>query len=127
MATKTVIKPANSPKCVGTYNHAVRTGDLLFTAGQIPIDPATGDLVIGDIKVQADRVFQNIKAILDDQGLTFANVVKSTVYLTDLRHLGGMNEVYTKYFPDNFPARSTIQVAGLPKGAIIEIEIVAHY
>jgi 2-iminobutanoate/2-iminopropanoate deaminase len=127
MATKTVIKPANSPKCVGTYNHAVRTGDLLFTAGQIPIDPATGDLVIGDIKVQADRVFQNIKAILDDQGLTFANVVKSTVYLTDLRHFGGMNEVYTKYFPDNFPARSTIQVAGLPKGAIIEIEIVAHY
>jgi len=127
MATKTIIKPAKSPAAIGPYNHAVRVGDLLFSAGQIPISPADGNLVTGDIKVQTDRVLQNIKAILDDQGITFANVVKSTVFLTDLANFAGMNEVYAKYFTDNFPARSTIQVAGLPKGASVEIEVVAHF
>ena len=127
MATKTIIKPANSPKAVGPYNHAVRVGDLLFCAGQIPIEPATGNLVEGDIKVQTDRVLQNVKAILDDQGLTFANVVKSTVFLTDLANFAGMNEIYAKYFTDEFPARSTIQVAALPKAASVEIEVVAHF
>ena len=127
MATKIIIKPAKSPAALGPYNHAVRLGDLLFCAGQIPIDPKDGNLVTGDIKVQTDRVLQNIKAILDDQGLTFANVVKSTVFLTDLANFAGMNEVYAKYFTENFPARSTIQVAGLPKGATVEIEVVAHF
>ena len=127
MATKIIIKPANSPAALGPYNHAVRIGDLLFCAGQIPIEPATGNLIAGDIKVQTDRVLQNIKAILDDQKLTFANVVKSTVFLTDLANFAGMNEVYAKYFTENFPARSTIQVAGLPKGAGVEIEVVAHF
>jgi 2-iminobutanoate/2-iminopropanoate deaminase len=127
MATKTIIKPANSPAAVGPYNHAVRVGDLLFCAGQIPIDPATGNLVAGDIKVQTDRVLQNVQAILDDQKLTFANIVKSTVFLTDLTSFAGMNEIYAKYFTENFPARSTIQVAGLPKGATVEIEVVAHF
>ena len=112
---------------VGPYNHAVRTGDLLFCAGQIPIDPKTGNLVTGDIQVQTERVLQNVKAILDDQKLTFANVVKSTVFLTDLANFAGMNEVYAKYFTSDFPARSTIQVAGLPKGAGVEIEVVAHF
>src|SRR5207245_10248771 len=96
-------------------------------AGQTPIDPATGDLVSGDIKAQTERVLENIKAILDDQGLAFANVVKSTVFLTNLADFAGMNEVYAKFFTADFPARSTIQVAALPKGAIVEIEIVAHY
>lgn len=127
MATKQIIKPAKSPSAVGPYNHAVRTGDLLFCAGQIPINPADGNLVAGDIKVQTDRVLQNIKAILDDQKLTFDNVVKSTVFLTDLANFTSMNEVYGKYFADNFPARSTIQVAGLPKGASVEIEVIAHF
>ena len=127
MATKTIIKPAKSPTAVGPYNHAVRVGDLLFCAGQIPIDPATGNLVEGDIKSQTDRVLQNVKAILDDRGLTFANVVKSTVFLTDLANFAGMNEVYAKYFTNDFPARSTIQVAGLPKAASVEIEVVAHF
>jgi 2-iminobutanoate/2-iminopropanoate deaminase len=124
---KTVIKPAKSPAAIGPYNHAVRTGDLLFCAGQIPIDPKDGNLVTGDIKVQTERVLQNVKAILDDQKLTFANVVKSTVFLTDLANFVGMNEIYAKFFTSDFPARSTIQVAALPKGASVEIEVVAHF
>jgi 2-iminobutanoate/2-iminopropanoate deaminase len=127
MATKQIIKPKNSPPALGPYNHAVRTGDLLFCAGQIPIDPATGNLITGDIKAQTERVLLNVKAILDDQGLTFANVVKSTVFLADLNNFAGMNEVYAKFFTENFPARSTIQVAALPKAAGVEIEVIAHF
>lgn len=127
MATKTIIKPAKSPAAVGPYNHAVRVGDLLFCAGQIPIEPATGNLITGDIKAQTERVLENVKAILDDQNLTFANVVKSTVFLTDLANFAGMNEIYAKYFTGDFPARSTIQVAALPKGANVEIEVIAHF
>src|SRR6266568_1782059 len=125
MATKTIIKPAKSPATVGPYSHAVRVGDLLFCAGQIPIDPNDGNLVTGDIKAQTDRVLQNVKAILDSQGLTFANIVKSTVFLTNLADFVPMNDVYAKYFTENFPARSTVQVAGLPKGASVEIEVIA--
>jgi 2-iminobutanoate/2-iminopropanoate deaminase len=127
MPNKTIIKPAASPAAVGPYNHAVRIGDLLFCAGQIPIDPSDGNLISGDIKAQTARVLQNVKAILDDQQLTFANVVKSTVFLTNLADFAGMNEVYSKYFTQDFPARSTIQVAALPKGASVEIEVVAHF
>jgi 2-iminobutanoate/2-iminopropanoate deaminase len=127
MATKSIIKPAKSPAAVGPYNHAVRVGDLLFCAGQIPIEPATGNLVSGDIQAQTERVLQNVKAILDDQKLTFANVVKSTVFMTNLGDFAAMNEIYAKYFTENFPARSTVQVAALPKGANVEIEVVAHF
>jgi 2-iminobutanoate/2-iminopropanoate deaminase len=127
MLNKTIIKPAKSAPAVGPYNHAVRVGDLLFCAGQIPLDPATGNLVTGDIKVQTERVLQNVLAILEDQKLTFANAVKSTVYLTNLADFAGMNEVYAKYFTTDFPARSTVQVAALPKGASVEIEVIAHF
>ena len=127
MPNKTIIKPAKSPTAVGPYNHAVHIGDLLFCAGQIPIDPATGNLAAGDIKAQTERVLQNVKAILDDQQLTFAHVVKSTVFMTNLADFAAMNEVYAKYFTRDFPARSTIQVAALPKGASVEIEVVAHF
>jgi 2-iminobutanoate/2-iminopropanoate deaminase len=127
MAQKQIIKPATSAPAVGPYNHAVRIGDLLFCAGQIPIEPATGNLVAGDIKIQTDRVLQNVKAILDDQKLSFGNIVKSTVFLTNLADFAGMNEVYAKYFTSDFPARSTIQVAALPKGATVEIEVIAHF
>src|SRR5580658_494806 len=127
MATKQIIKPAKSPVAVGPYNHAVRIGDLMFCAGQIPIDAKDGNLVVGDIKVQTERVLENVKAILDDQKLTFANVVKSTVFLTNLADFAGMNEIYSKFFTGNYPARSTIQVAALPKGANVEIEVVAHF
>jgi 2-iminobutanoate/2-iminopropanoate deaminase len=127
MATKSIIKPKNSPAAVGPYNHAVRVGDLLFCAGQIPLDPATGNLVAGDIQAQTERVLQNVMAILDDQQLTFANVVKSTVFMTNLGDFAAMNEIYAKYFTENFPARSTVQVAALPKGANVEIEVIAHF
>jgi 2-iminobutanoate/2-iminopropanoate deaminase len=127
MPKKLIIKPAKSAPAVGPYNHAVRLGDLLFCSGQIPLDPATGALVTGDIKTQAERVLENIKVILEDQKLTFANVVKSTVFLTSMADFAAMNEVYAKYFTADFPARSTVQVAALPKGANIEIEVIAHY
>lgn len=127
MPSKMIIKPVGSAPAVGPYNHAVRVGDLLFCAGQIPLDPATGSLVSGDVKVQTDRVLKNVKAILEDQKLTFSNVVKSTVFLTNLGDFASMNEVYAKYFTHDFPARSTVQVAALPKGANVEIEVIAHY
>jgi len=127
MSKKIIIKPAKSAPAVGPYNHAVRVGDLLFCAGQIPIDPGTGNLVAGDITVQTQRVLENVKTILEDQKLTFENVIKSTVFLTNLADFAGMNEVYSKYFTSDFPARSTIQVAALPKGANVEIEVVAHF
>jgi 2-iminobutanoate/2-iminopropanoate deaminase len=127
MPTKQIIKPARSAAAVGPYNHAVRIGDLLFCAGQIPLDPATGNLVSGDAKVQTERVLENVKAILEDQKLSFTHVVKSTVYLTNLADFAAMNEVYAKYFTADFPARSTVQVAALPKGANVEIEVIAHF
>jgi len=127
MTVKQIIKPKNSPAAVGPYNHAVRIGDLLFCAGQIPIDPATGNLITGDIQAQTERVLQNVKAILDDQKLTFANVVKSTVFMTNLGDFAAMNQVYAKFFTENYPARSTVQVAALPKGANVEIEVIAHF
>jgi 2-iminobutanoate/2-iminopropanoate deaminase len=127
MPKKTVIKPAKSAPAVGPYNHAVRVGDLLFCSGQIPLDPASGTLVSGDIKAQAERVLENVKAILEDQKLTFANVVKSTVFLTSMADFAAMNEVYAKFFTADFPARSTVQVAALPKGANVEIEVIAHF
>lgn len=127
MPEKKIIKPAKSAAAVGPYNHAVRIGDLLFCAGQIPIEPASGNIVAGDVKAQTDRVLQNVKAILDDQNLSFSNVIKSTVFMTNLADFAGMNEVYAKYFTADFPARSTVQVAALPKGANVEIEVIAHF
>jgi 2-iminobutanoate/2-iminopropanoate deaminase len=127
MATKTIIKPAKSPAAVGPYNHAVRVGDLLFSAGQIPIDPATGNVVVGDIQAQTEQVFLNIQAILDDQKIGLGKVVKTTVFMTNLADFAKMNEVYARHFTADFPARSTVQVAALPKGANVEIEFVAHY
>ncbi len=127
MSKKLIIKPSKSAPAAGPYNHAVRIGDLLFCAGQIPLDPATGNLVTGDIKAQTERVLQNIKTILDDQKLSLANVVKSTVFMTNLGDFAAMNEIYAKYFTADFPARSTIQVTALPKGANVEIEVIAHF
>ena len=127
MPTKTIVTPANAAPPIGPYSHAVRIGELLYTSGQIPIDPKTGDLVTGDIKAQTERVLENVKLILADQGLSFANVVKTTVFMTDLGQFAQMNAVYATYFASNPPARSTIQVAGLPKGASVEIEVIAHY
>jgi 2-iminobutanoate/2-iminopropanoate deaminase len=123
---KTIIKPAGSPDPVGPYNHAVRVGDMLYCSGQIPLD-SSGNLVSGDIRAQAEQVLKNVKAILDDQKLAFSNVVKTTVFLTNLGDFAAMNEVYARYFTSDFPARSTVQVAALPRGANVEIEIIARY
>jgi 2-iminobutanoate/2-iminopropanoate deaminase len=127
MSPKIIIKPSASPAAVGPYSHAVRIGDLLFCSGQIPLDPATGQLVTSDIRIQTERVLENVKAILADQKLTFANVVKSTVFMTNLGDFAAMNEVYARYFTGDFPARSAVQVAALPRGASVEIEVIAHY
>jgi 2-iminobutanoate/2-iminopropanoate deaminase len=125
--TKTIIKPAGAAPAVGPYNHAVRVGDLLFCAGQIPVEPATGQLVAGDIRAQTERVLQNVSLILQDQGLSLAHVVKSTVFMTNLAEFAAMNEVYAGHFRKDPPARSTVQVAALPRGANVEIEVIAHY
>ena len=126
--TKTIIKPAKAAPALGPYNHGVRVGDFLFCAGQIPLDPAhpNGPLP-ADIKAQTERVMENIKLILEDQKLSLASVVKSTVFMTNLGDFAAMNEVYAKHFTADFPARSTVQVAALPRGAQVEIEVVAHY
>ena len=126
--TKTIIKPAHAAPALGPYNHGVRVGDLLFCAGQIPIDPAhpTGPLP-AEIKAQTERVLENIKIILEDQKLSFSNVVKTTVFMVNLGDFAAMNEVYAHYFTADFPARSTVQVAALPRGAQVEIEVIAHF
>jgi 2-iminobutanoate/2-iminopropanoate deaminase len=114
-----------APKAIGPYSQAVWAGDTLFCAGQIPLDPATGNLVAGGIAEQTTRVLENIKGLLASQGLEFANVVKATVFLSDMNNFGAMNEVYGRYFTRDFPARSTVQVARLPKDAVVEIEVIA--
>jgi 2-iminobutanoate/2-iminopropanoate deaminase len=127
MTTRQCLQPVGSPPAVGPYHHAVRVDDFLFCSGQIPIHPDTGELVPGDVRDQTDQVLRNIGVILKDQGLDFRNVVKTTVFLTDLSDFAVMNEVYAGYFTGDFPARSTLQVAGLPKGASVEMEVIAHY
>ena len=122
---KKVITAPDAPAAVGPYSQGIATGNFLFCAGQIPIDPVTGALIEGDVTAQTERVLQNVAALLKANGMSFANVVKSTVFLTDLANFGQMNEVYARYFSAPFPARSTIQVAGLPKGAQVEIEVIA--
>lgn len=124
---KKIIRPARAAAPVGPYSHAVRVGSLLFCSGQIPLDPATSQLVAGDVRAQTERVLENIRLILEDQGLGFGHVVKSTVFMTNLGDFAGMNEVYGRYFPGDYPARSTVQVAALPRGAAVEIEVIATY
>jgi 2-iminobutanoate/2-iminopropanoate deaminase len=122
---KKVIATPEAPAAVGPYSQAIALGNLLFCAGQIPLDPATGELVGKDVTEQTERVCQNISAVLQANDMTFTNVVKSTVFLTDLANFAAMNAVYSKYFREPFPARSTIQVAGLPRGSQVEIEVIA--
>jgi len=122
---KKVISTPDAPAAVGPYSQAIASGDFLFCAGQIPLEPATGALVEGDAATQTTRVLENVQAVLAANGMTFGNVVKSTVFLTDLGDFAAMNGVYGKYFAEPFPARSTIQVAALPRGANVEIEVIA--
>ena len=114
-----------APKAIGPYSQAVRAGSLLFVSGQVPIDPATGDIVNGDIAAQTTRVFENIGAILQAAGASFDDVVRTTVFLADMNDFAAMNEVYGKYFASPAPARATVQVARLPKDARVEIDVIA--
>jgi 2-iminobutanoate/2-iminopropanoate deaminase len=123
---KTAVSSPDAPKAVGPYSQAVRAGDLLFVAGQIPLDPS-GALVEGDVAVQARRVLDNIGAILETAGLSFAHVVRTTVYLSDMNDLAAMNQVYDTCFSEPYPARATVQVARLPRDVRIEIDAIASY
>lgn len=125
MSDKKVISTNNAPKAIGPYSQAVMVDGFLFLSGQIPLEPATGQPVQGDIKAQTERVLKNIEAVLGAAGYSLANVMKSTVYLVDLADFAGMNEVYSKFFTQNFPARSTIGINRLPKDVKIEIEVLA--
>ena len=115
-----------APAAIGPYSQGIRAGDFFFFSGQIPLDPQTGEMVGGGIGVQAERVMENMKGALSAAGLTFDQVVKTTIFLTDLADFGTVNAIYGSRFKGIFPARSTVQVAALPKGAAIEIEWVAY-
>jgi 2-iminobutanoate/2-iminopropanoate deaminase len=123
--TRDIIATDRAPGAVGPYSQAVRTDRLVFTAGQIPLDPATGTLVEGAIEAQTRRVLDNVRAVLEAAGSGLDRVVKMTVFMTDLKLFQRMNAVYAEYFPDAPPARSAVQVAALPLGATIEMEAVA--
>jgi 2-iminobutanoate/2-iminopropanoate deaminase len=124
--SKEVISTPNAPAAIGPYSQAVRTGNLIFVSGQIPLDPATGQVVRGDIGTQTQQVLENLAAILEAAGSSLAKVVKTTVYLRDLEEFGRMNEIYGQFFAGNAPARATVQVARLPRDAAIEIDVVAE-
>jgi 2-iminobutanoate/2-iminopropanoate deaminase len=120
-----VVSSGSAPRAIGPYSQAIRAGSLLFLSGQIPLDPATGEMVSGDIAAQTHRVFRNLGAILEAAGATFDNVVRTTVYLADMNDFPAMNEVYATYFSSPAPARATVQAARLPKDARVEIDLIA--
>ncbi|HTD99394.1 MAG TPA: RidA family protein [Mucilaginibacter sp.] len=122
---KTVINTTNAPAPIGPYSQAVTAGNFVFVSGQIPLDPATGQIISGDVKAETKLVMENIKAILTEAGLTFSSIVKTSIFLTDMQSFAQVNEVYGTYFTEQFPARETIQVAALPKGVNVEISVIA--
>jgi 2-iminobutanoate/2-iminopropanoate deaminase len=124
---KQAIDSQDAPKAIGPYSPAVRAGSLLFVSGQVPIDPSTGNLVDGDIAAQTRRVLDNLGALLTAGGLTFDDVVRTTIFLADIGDFTRVNEVYGTYFSEPFPARATVQVARLPKDARVEIDAIAQY
>lgn len=120
-----VISTNNAPGAIGPYSQAIKAGNMIFCSGQIPIDPATGEFVSDDVAEQTVQVFKNLTAVLEAGGASLANVVKTTVFLADMADFAAMNEVYSRYFVENKPARATVQAAGLPKDARVEIECIA--
>ena len=122
---KQVVSTPKAPAAVGPYSQAIKTGNLMFLSGQVPIDPATGKLVEGDAAAQAAQSCKNVLAILESQGMTAANLVKVTVFITDITTFGSVNEVYKQYFTEPCPARSCVEVSALPLGAKVEIESIA--
>lgn len=122
---KEIIATENAPGAIGPYSQAVKTGNMVFCSGQIPIDPATGEFVSDEVAEQTEQVLKNLKAVLEAAGTNLNNVVKTTVFLADMNDFTRMNEVYSKFFSENKPARATVQAARLPKDARVEIECIA--
>jgi 2-iminobutanoate/2-iminopropanoate deaminase len=125
MAMRASVSTPDAPQAIGPYSQAIRAGQFLFLSGQIPLDPATGEVVAGDVRVQTRRVLDNIGGVLAASGVSMDAVVKTTVFLTDLADFAAMNEVYATAFEDPAPARSTVQVSRLPRDVRVEIEVVA--
>lgn len=124
---KKVIASSNAPAAIGPYSQAIEVNGMVFVSGQLPVDPATGEFPVGGIKEQTEQSFKNIKAILAEAGLTTDNIVKTTVLLANIADFTAMNEVYASQFGDTFPARSAFAVKDLPKGALVEIEVIAAH
>ena len=122
---KEVVSTVNAPAAIGPYSQAIKAGGFLYLSGQIPLDPATMTVVPGCVQCQTEQALKNMKAVLESQGLTFADVVKTTVFIKDMNEFGKINETYAKYFTENAPARSCVEVARLPKDVLVEIESVA--
>lgn len=120
-----IIATDQAPKAIGPYSQAIRTQSLIFTSGQIAIDPATQQVIAGDVSAQTDRVLQNLAAILKESGSNLGNVLRCTVFLKNMSDFAAMNEVYGRYFKENPPARSTVEVARLPKDVLVEIDVIA--
>ena len=123
---KQIISTPKAPAAIGPYSQAIRVGNLVFTSGQIPIDPATGVFVEGGIKEQTRQSLSNVQAILEEAGLSMSHVVKTTVFLADMNDFADMNAVYAEFFSEPYPARSAVAVKTLPKGALVEIEVIAE-
>ena len=122
---KKIITSSNAPAPIGPYSHSVLIGNTLYTSGQVAKDAATGEMMQSNIKIETAKVMENLKAILDEAQMSFANVVKTTIYCTDLNDFAAINEVYGGYFTENYPARETVQVVKLPLNANVEISVVA--
>jgi 2-iminobutanoate/2-iminopropanoate deaminase len=122
---KKIISTSDAPAAIGPYSQAIRSGDFVFCSGQIPLDPKTGEIIPGDVIAQTRRVMENIGAVLRAEGLNFGNIIKATIFLTNLADFQTVNELYGSYLKSDPPARSTVQVAALPKGANVEIEVIA--
>jgi len=122
---KKVISTPNAPAAIGPYSQAIKTGNILYTSGQLGIDPKTGDFVPGSIKEQTEQVFKNLIAVLEAGGCSLNQVVKTLVFLSDMADFAAMNEIYSKYFKEPFPARSAVAVKTLPKNGLVEIEVIA--
>jgi 2-iminobutanoate/2-iminopropanoate deaminase len=122
---KTVIYTPNAPEPIGPYSQGIIAGNLVFVSGQIAINPSTNEMVLSDIKTETKQVMENIKAILTEAGIDFSHVIKTTIFLMDMQNFAQVNEIYGTYFTSEFPARETVQVAGLPKGVNVEISVTA--
>lgn len=121
-----VISTENAPKAIGPYSQAIQMGDFVFCSGQVALNPQTGEVFTGDISVQTEMVMKNVTAVLEAAGLKLSNIVKTTIFLTSMNDFAAVNEAYGKFFTEAPPARSTVAVAGLPRGVNVEIEVIAH-